>query len=428
MTRQRQPDVPRRMTDRSRNAKEPVIRSPSLARVEAGNLCAGCGACAMIAPGSVEMEMAPPGFLRPRQSGQVSAEQERRISRVCPGLGQRVEAGGRPDDALWGPYLDMRTGHATDPDLRFVASSGGALSALLVHLLEEGQVHGVVQTWAAGDASSCEHQRGFGDGADIRRAAGSRYAPSAPFAHLGSLLGKGMCYAFVGKPCDAAALRALAREDDRVSRTFPVILSFFCAGVPSQSGAEDVLSALGIHQAEAMAFRYRGHGWPGKATATLADGSERSMSYQDSWGGILSRHVQHRCKICADGTGKAADIVCADAWHADEKGYPLFEESDGISLIVARTEVGERLLRGAEAAGRLRTEAFDVNALARLQPGQYNRRRVLLARLWALRLVGRPVPRYEGLQLWNAARHAAPLLFLRNFLGMLRRIILGRAP
>jgi coenzyme F420 hydrogenase subunit beta len=37
------------------------------------------------------------------------------------------------------------------------------------------------------------------------------------------------------------------------------------------------------------------------------------MSYADSWGGILSRHVQFRCKICPDGTGGFADVVCADA-------------------------------------------------------------------------------------------------------------------
>ena len=49
--------------------------------------------------------------------------------------------------------------------------------------------------------------------------------------------------------------------------------------------------------------------------ATLRDGSERSTSYHESWGNILSKHVQHRCKVWADGTGVAADLVCADAWE-----------------------------------------------------------------------------------------------------------------
>ena len=206
-------------------------------------------------------------------------------------------------------------------------------------------------------------------------------------------------------------------------RVFPVILSFFCAGVPSHAGARGVLAALGVSEAETVAFRYRGNGWPGRATATLADGSERSMTYHESWGNILSKHVQHRCKICADGTGVAADIVCADAWESDDRGYPTFAEADGVSLIVARSPLGARLIAAAEAAGRIDTRPFDPATLAAIQPGQRERRRALLARLTALRLVGRPVPRYDGLQLWATARQNPLMRNLKNFAGMLRRAV-----
>lgn len=145
------------------------------------------------------------------------------------------------------------------------------------------------------------------------------------------------------------------------------------------------------------------------------------MSYHDSWGGILSKHVQHRCKICADGTGKAADLVCADAWESDEKGYPVFDERPGVSLIVARTRQGLEILNVARAAGYVETQPFDISKLAAMQPGQRERRRALLARLLALRLMGRPIPRYEGLQIASAARQNPLYRNLRNFLGTLRR-------
>ena len=147
------------------------------------------------------------------------------------------------------------------------------------------------------------------------------------------------------------------------------------------------------------------------------------MSYHDSWGGILSKHVQQRCKICADGTGVAADIVCADAWESDAAGYPLFTEAPGVSLIVARTALGADLIAAARAAGRIETEAFDVARLSAIQPGQRERRRALLARLLALRLAGRPVPDYQGLHLWAAARQNPLMRNLKNFLGMLRRTL-----
>ncbi len=395
--------------------------SPSLRRVAKGDLCSGCGACAAIAGGKVTMQTAPPGFLRPLQTGPLTGDQERVLAAVCPGLGQRVGADGRADDVLWGPHVSTQTGWASDPGIRHAGSSGAALTAVLLHLLETGRVDSVIQT-RADDILPIGNQTGASRSADeVVAASGSRYAPSAPLADIARLVGAGGRHAFVGKPCDAAALRAWAALDPAVAQTFPVILSFFCAGVPSHQGGEQVLAALGTTMADTARFRFRGNGWPGRATASLRDGRERSMSYHDSWGNILSRHVQHRCKICADGTGMAADIVCADAWEADERGYPVFEETDGISLVMARTATGARMVEDARAAGRIETREFDMAALAAIQPGQRERRRAVLARLAALRLSGRPVPRYRGLHLIAVARQNTLSRNLRNFLGMLRR-------
>ena len=71
------------------------------------------------------------------------------------------------------------------------------------------------------------------------------------------------------------------------------------------------------------------------------DGRVFDLTYDAAW---YSRNVpwkydmQFRCKICPDGVGGAADVVCADAWECDEAGYPLFDERDGSSLILSRTE------------------------------------------------------------------------------------------
>lgn len=369
------------------------------------------------------METAPPGYLRPKVVESLSAAENDTIAGFCPGLGQTVAPEGRRDDTLWGPYLDMHEGWASDAGLRHTGSSGGALSALLVSLLENGTVDGVVQTAAHPDRATANRTVISTTRAHILAAAGSRYAPSAPLADLQGCLDSGLRYAFVGKPCDVAALRAMAQNDGRMKRTFPVLLSFFCAGVPSLSGADAVLDALDAPVGEVKSFRYRGNGWPGQATATLHTGETRSMSYHDSWGGILSKHVQHRCKICADGTGKAADIVCADAWHADEKGYPLFTEDDGISLIVARSTEGARQIAHAVSSGLLETAPFDRSRLEAMQPGQSGRRKALLARLCGLYVLGKPIPRYKGLHLLAAARRNTPRVLLRNMLGTMRRAL-----
>lgn len=151
------------------------------------------------------------------------------------------------------------------------------------------------------------------------------------------------------------------------------------------------------------------------------------MTYNDSWGNILADHVQFRCKVCADGTGAAADIVSADAWHCDARGYPIFDERPGISLMVARTALGADILNQARDAGAITLAAFDPANLAQMQPGQYGRKRVLAARLAALAVLRRPFPIYRGLNLQAAMRYAPIKVLLRNFLGTAKRVLRSKS-
>lgn len=404
-------------------AQTPTPSSAALALVAAGDLCAGCGLCAGLAPEAVAMAPDARGFLRPVQSAPLSPVQEAAIEASCPGLGQSARPAKPGQEVLWGPFEQMKTGFSTDPALRHAGASGGALSALAAHLLEAGRVDAVVQIEADPEAPTGNRTRISTTRAEILAAAGSRYAPSAPLAGLAELRASGLRYAFIGKPCDAAALRAASARDPALAHAFPVVLSFFCGGVPGARGAEELLAAMGAPADQVESFRYRGNGWPGRAVARLRDGTTRDMSYHEAWGGVLSRHVQHRCKICADGTGVAADLVCADAWEADARGYPILDEAPGQSLIVARTSLGAELLAAAEAAGAVQTAPFDVARLAAIQPGQRDRRRALFARLAALKLILRPVPRYEGLNLRACARQNPLWLNIRNFAGTLRRAL-----
>lgn len=396
-----------------------------LERVTRGGLCAGCGGCTVAAPSKIAMAVDAEGFLRPQQSAPLSGDEERAVQRICPGLTLRQRADGREDHVLWGPIIAVRKGHSTDPKLRRHASSGGILSALLVHLLETGAVGRVVQTAAAPEFPIGNTTLETRSPAQVFEAAGSRYAPSAPLEGLETLLHSPEPAAFVGKPCDVAALRALASGDARIAQRFPVLISFFCAGVPSLAGAREVLRALGVAEAEVASFRYRGDGWPGAAVATREDGTRASMSYAQSWGEILSRHVQLRCKLCPDGTGGFADVVCADAWHCDARGYPLFDEEDGVSLVMTRTARGEALVNEAVASGRIVVEPIDADEVARMQPGQLKRKRAVFARLAALAALCRPRPTFEGFNLVDAARQDPLSTNLRNMLGTMRRLALN---
>jgi coenzyme F420 hydrogenase subunit beta len=403
-----------------------AISSPTLKKVIGGDLCSGCGLCAGVSGGAVTIEESARGYNRPFQHAELSAEAERRVHHCCPGSAVAKWPTGPETDPYWGPCRSISTGHAADPELRFAASSGGMISALLSHALESGLVEEVVQIRADPDDPTRTTVARSRTAADVAASAGSRYSPSSPLEHVEELLDDGRRYAFIGKPCDVSALRRLGEIDPRVAERIPIMLSFFCGGIPSHSGTQQILDDLGVHKGELADFRYRGDGWPGYATAIRADGSAERMSYADSWGGRLSKHVQFRCKICPDAIGGVADIACADAWFGDESGYPLFEETDGRSLVIARSEAGSALLADAAASGRVVLEPAALDDIALMQPSQARRKRLILSRVAALGATLQPRPDFSGVATVAAARRAGIGETVKSFLGMARRIVMRR--
>lgn len=388
--------------------------------IKAG-LCTGCGACESIAPpGSIQMHMTQAGYLRPNTKADLSRSTEAEISRVCPGV--RVEHPMPPENysPLWGPIRSCNVGHASDAEIRRMGSSGGVVSALAIRLLETGAVDFVAQITASPtdpfrNILQCSRTR-----EDVVRAAGSRYAPSSPLASLRELLALNQRFAFVGKPCDVAALRAFLREHPEHRARIPYLLSFMCAGIPSERATHDVVKAMGGEPEKVATFRYRGDGWPGMARAVQRDGQVFEMDYNGSWGNILGKQLQFRCKICADGTGEFADVVCADAWYGKD-GYPDFAERDGRSLVLARTAAGQALIADASECGVIAIEPLPVDSIAQMQPFQKTRKQLALARAVAMMLATGRFVKFRRLKLIANATGAGLLLSLRNAWGTYRR-------
>lgn len=391
-------------------------------RVVASGFCTGCGACAgLLGSKRLVMQITDGGELRPTGGAKLSQAERHDFLRFCPGVNIAVDScKSATTNREWGPIVRTRAGHALDVQLRREGSSGGAVSALALHLLESGQVDFVAQIAADVDDPLRNVVQQSRTRDDVLKAAGSRYAPAAPLEKIDQYLRSGLRFAIVGKPCDIAAVRNLGRTDPRVQQQIPFLISFMCAGVPSLQGTQELLQQLGVEESELESFRYRGDGWPGMARAVARDGRVAEMDYGRSWGTILNRHLQFRCKICPDGTGETADVVCADAWYGKD-GYPDFAERDGRSLIITRTARGEALVSAAMQSGALAAEDLDIAELARMQPYQLARKRLVLARLAGTWLRRGWVPRYRGLRLMACSVQAGLGEWLRNALGTWRR-------
>lgn len=399
--------------------------------IKANGLCAGCGLCAGIGDPedpAIVMKDSAEGYRRPISLRSLNIEQARLIDKVCPGANIEHDPSTLSTEyhPIWGPLIKVRLGWSTDAALRKNASSGGGLSALLTHLLNSREIDYVVQT-SVSESSPIRNALKISTGRDdVFHSAGSRYAPSSPLEDIGKRLDAHERFAFVGKPCDVAGLRQLARHDPRVDEKVPYMIAFMCAGVPSYRGTSALLEALGVeHESEVVGFRYRGDGWPGFATAELADGRRLTMDYDTSWGGILNKHLQFRCKICPDGIGEFADIVCADGWHFDESGKAIFKERDGRSLILTRTIKGEALVEQAIAAQVIATESTTIESMMAMQPYQAIRKGFVWSRLLAMTVMGKRRPRFKHLKLaYNSRRFGLGRGF-KSMVGMLLRIARG---
>lgn len=402
-----------------------------LAQVVTHGMCTGCGACASLGEDSgIRMQMTTEGFLRPRIPEILASDREQALLAICPGSVVRrhpEQDPNAPQHKSFGRYHRVVRGHATDAQLRYVAATGGVLSGLALYLLERGLVDGVLQV--AVDEKQPLHNivRMSRDKQDVLSAAGSRYGPAAPLVNIAQHLETGERFAFIGKPCDVAALRNLAKYDTRVNQQIPYMLAMFCGAVPSWRSTRNIVRRFGVGEAEVAAFRYRGHGWPGPTHVRSHLGRVYEQSYDETWFSEMTYDLMFRCAVCADGIGESADIAAGDYWHMTD-GKPTHAEAiDGWNFCLARSRTGAALLDEAAEAGFLHLETIAVESLNAMHDDHAFRKRSVLWRLLGLWLTGQPTTRFAGLRVWWCGLSEASLSEASSGLfGMLARVMRRR--
>ncbi|WP_040661642.1 Coenzyme F420 hydrogenase/dehydrogenase, beta subunit C-terminal domain [Neptuniibacter caesariensis] len=353
-------------------------------------LCAGCGMCAVQTD---DLQMIEVIDLGKRPDGK-SIDQH--VPDYCPGAGlQRSKPDNLPDSSkvlfdAWGPVLEVWEGYASDEGIRYKASSGGGITALASYLLDSHSATRVIHT-GQNKSSACRTETVVSKSSkELLDHSGSRYCASSPCEGVDEIFVNEGSSVFIGKPCDSAALRLRTNTDDVLASKVALNISFFCAGTPSSEGNVSLVEREGIAINYLKSLKYRGEGWPGLWRAIKTDGQCQELTYADSWG-YLQQYRQWRCYICPDHSGEFSDISFGDPWH----NAP--EEGDlGKSMIVVRTERGREALHKAVSSGYITLEREDLNILPLSQPNLLKARGALLGRLFALRLSGCKIPKYQG--------------------------------
>ncbi|MGC4155011.1 MAG: Coenzyme F420 hydrogenase/dehydrogenase, beta subunit C-terminal domain [Propionicimonas sp.] len=399
-----------------------MTRTHRIDAVLDNRLCSGCGACAYIAGDhGVSMIDIPTVGRRPIGVRQLPIVVKDQIAAVCPGSEVEAPSWGdhEPDanEVLVGPSRKIWEGWAADPELRWAGSSGGVVTALATYALERLGMALVVHTGMDPEKPWRNRTVISTDRTGLLENSGSRYTTSSPVEALRTIETSDRPCVFIGKPCDVAAVARLRRTRPALDRNLGLVLSFFCAGTPSSSASLRLASDLGFTKPEEItSMRYRGRGWPGNFTVIDEHGETASLTYDESWGQLASRQRQLRCQLCPDGLGELADVTGGDAWHRKSEG------SDGISMILARTERGREIVEAAIEDGYLEATPSGYREVVAAQ-GLVRRRRVVGLRMAALRTFGLPTPRFPGFRLAAATAQLSMKAQIKEYVGMVRRIV-----
>ncbi len=379
-------------------------------------LCTGCGLCKSVMGASfVDRE----GF--PCISIENNKELLEFCKMHCPAAGLHVKENASP----WGGYIQVYRCWAKDDEIRFKGASGGATTAIAIYLLESKLVDGVIQVGEDAEKPFSTKVYCNTTKEAVMGCTASRYITSSPLSTIMEYLGKGKKYAFVGRPCDVVTLNNFLTSHPQYKEDIFCTLSFFCAGSPSGRASERLVQQMGIDPSECTSIRYRGEGWPGKATATSADGTVQTMEYIDSWNRVLGRDVRRMCKYCSDGVGESADISSGDLWHLDANKKPIFTEAPGENITFARSQKGYEILQTALEKGYIVSEIYERidQDLGYIQPYHSTRKALLRAKVSATKIMGRCAPYYPKRFLKKCSKKTSVKVQLRTYLGTVKRIV-----
>lgn len=380
-------------------------------KIKKNHLCLGCGLCAsVLGHDKCKMVLSADGFYYPNLEIPID---DSVVKKICPG----IKVHGNIQNELWGKYIDVLEGWATDDKIRYHSSSGGVVSSIAVYLLQEHIVDFILQVGVSSEDYRRNILKVSKNRDDVLNNAQSRYAPALSLYNIKQILDENNCTcAFIGKACDIAGIKNFIETYPEYKDRIKLFISIICAGMPSLKGTEEAIKLSG-QEKEPATLKYRGDGWPGLFKAKWNDGTEFCLTYHDSWGKILGRYLNFRCKLCADGIGSLADISVGDSWCTKD-GYPDFEERDGRSLIFVRTSRGQEYLQDAVNKRYIVNHPIeDIEGLKKMQPGQYSRRKFAGWRILSFQVLTFGMLNFKGLGIYSNASKSNIKIGISNMIG-----------
>jgi len=264
--------------------------------------------------------------------------------------------------------------YACDELLRRQSASGGSVSALLIHLLETGQVDGALVLTLEVEGGRVRPKFVIArDRQQVMSAQGSKYVTVHFAAHAMPLIrafeGR---LAVVALPCDAKLLHRARQRETELNEKIRLVITLVCGHNSEPELTDAVVRKIGGDHGPLKCYHYRSGHWRGQLTAAFSDGTVIRKPFNTfSVYRNLYFFTQRKCHHCHDHFGYYCDISAGDIWSLKMKHDPIKH-----TALLARTAAGIRAIEAAVAeqalAARPGTEREILDGQSRTAPFHYN--------------------------------------------------------
>lgn len=345
---------------------EPPRALKSLARIVDGDLCHRCGSCVGICPTSV-LSVSEEGY--PVVENLSSCTDCDLCVKVCPGDEFSVPSMAKqlfdqvPEISdMHGHFKESFITYAADPFIREGSTSGGAITGLLVSMLENKEIDGAILV--ASDESTLWKGKPIiaRTKEEILSTMKSKYAIAPTNAMLEKVIETEGRYALVGLPCQIHGYLKAARLNRKIKERIVLSIGLFCHAAVEHDPMHSIWAGIDPkikNNASRFVSRIGKH--PGTPHLEMKDGSfypvyfPKAKSYRPSSMEILNilyrLYTPSRCMTCYDSTSEFADIAVGDPWMAPPNESVDFY--DGYSFVLGRTDRGLAALKKEHERGSL---------------------------------------------------------------------------
>jgi len=371
-------------------------------------LCQGCAGCFLVCPqGTIDLIHNERGFTYPKINYD-RCSRCKRCYNVCP-----VNLKENLSKCILGNILNSFVGYATIKEDRFLASSGGIVTAIVKWALEKEVVEAVICVQASAKSFWQAEFSVISHPSEIYRIRTSRYIPvslESAFEDL-ELLKRYKTLGFIGLGCHIRALHNLKKILNLKNIHFTIGL--ICKQTKDKRYVDYILRILNVDIKEISEFFYRTDGYPGKSTITLKNGLKKEYPYSKLgflWSNFYFSPLG--CFFCTDPLAEYADIVVGDAWLKEFK-----DERMGISLVFSRTHKGDTIIKQAFFERFIEIKPFEKKKIAHAQCLRFLRfkKEYLQEKLLLTKLIQRDFP-YKDFGFKKSANPFKILNVIRIFL------------